>query len=212
MNDPLLQLSTEALAITRGDRLLVNNLSFELAAGHALQLQGPNGSGKTSLLRVLAGLLYPNDGQVYWGKQPISQLRDQYLKQLCYLGHHTAVKSELTPLENLAYSLGLSGQRPRRAELVQALDACGLRGFIEQPAYQLSAGQRRRIALARLWLSKACLWIADEPLTAIDGAGVSLLTERFESHLAAGGMLVFTTHQQLSLSPHRMHHLCLGQV
>lgn len=193
------RLDAEALLCERDERCLFRELSVTLGPGQALQIEGENGAGKTSLLRILAGLAEANEGQVRWRGLDIRRERASFHQDLLYLGHHSAIKLELTPRENLAFYVGMN-QSFEHSALETALQAVGLYGFEDQPARSLSAGQRRRVALARLALSTAPLWILDEPYTALDVAGSAWLSRTLEHHLAGGGLVVLTTHQPLSLA------------
>ncbi len=159
-----------------------------------LRVAGANGSGKTSLLRILCGLLTPSSGEVRWRGSPIRSLREEYAKQLVYLGHAPAVKGDLSAAENLSIASALAGFPVSRAQVQAALAALAL-AAADVPLRKLSQGQRRRAALARLCLSAATLWLLDEPFTALDAQGAERLRELFGGHLARGGAIVFTTHQ-----------------
>ncbi|QCT22259.1 cytochrome c biogenesis heme-transporting ATPase CcmA [Jejubacter calystegiae] len=186
-------LDAQNLTCVRDERVLFQALSFTVGAGDVVQVAGPNGAGKTSLLRILCGLASMEAGQVCWRDTPLRRDREGYHRELLWLGHQPGVKSVMTADENLRFFHADSDQQARW----QALEAVGLVGYEDVPAAQLSAGQQRRVALARLWLSKAPLWILDEPFTALDVSGVEKLTQRFEFHAARGGMVVLTTHQPL---------------
>ncbi|MBJ3814967.1 cytochrome c biogenesis heme-transporting ATPase CcmA [Shimwellia pseudoproteus] len=175
------------------DRLLFSNLSLVINAGELVQISGANGSGKTSLLRILSGLSRPESGQVYWQEQPLAAVRDSFQRQVLWLGHKPGVKAALTADENLHFFY----PRSRLADREQALAAIGLAGYEDQPLDQLSAGQQRRVALARLWLSDARLWMLDEPFTALDSTGIETLTSLLEQHVLGGGSVLMTTHQPL---------------
>lgn len=191
-------LTAVALACERDERLLFKDLSFELPPGQLLQIEGENGAGKTSLLRILCGLAEPASGEVHWQACSIAEQRAEFHQALLYLGHQSGVKLDLSPRENLAFYGGMSAPTSN-SELEAALDAVGLYGYEDQPARTLSAGQRRRVALARLPLSPAPLWVLDEPFTALDKAGIAWLEAVFARHLDAGGLIVLTTHQTLNL-------------
>ncbi|WP_416411990.1 cytochrome c biogenesis heme-transporting ATPase CcmA [Pantoea sp. App145] len=193
------------LSCVRDERTLFNGLSFRVEAGDIVQIEGPNGAGKTSLLRLLAGLSRAEEGEVQWQGQPIRQQRETWHQNLLYLGHHPGVKSVLSPLENLHFWHGDS----HGEAIFAALEQVDLLGYEEVPVAQLSAGQQRRVALARLWLSPAKLWILDEPLTAIDKAGVEKLMARFAWHANNGGAVVLTTHQDLPDSTQRVRKIRL---
>lgn len=165
-----------------------------------MQIAGPNGCGKTTLLRILCGLVLPTEGAVYWCGEPIDKTRQSLHASLCYLGYAGGVKLELTPRENLSFFLNLHS---RRSEITtdDALERVGLYAFEDVPAYALSAGQRRRVSLARLLVTGAPLWILDEPLTALDVEGTALAEHLLQEHVSQGGLLVFTTHQPLDRAP-----------
>src|SRR4051812_39950239 len=180
---PLLE--ARALECIRGERVLFRGLSLGLEAGDLLRVAGENGSGKTSLLRTVCGLLSPSEGEIRWRGEPISALREDFCRELVYIGHANALKDDLTALENLRLSLSLQGARcsPERPAL--ALRELGLGGFEHLPARSLSQGQRRRVALARLLLSESLpLWILDEPFTALDTAAVEAVRTTLAAHVA----------------------------
>jgi heme exporter protein A len=188
-------LETSALECERGGRTLFRGLDLVLRPGQLLRVTGANGSGKTSLLRILCGLLTPSAGEVRWRGAPIRSLGEEYGKQLVYLGHAPAVKGDLSAAENLSIASALAGFPVSRAQVQAALAALAL-AAVDVPVRKLSQGQRRRAALARLCLSAAAtLWLLDEPFTALDAQGVERLRELFARHLAGGGAIVFTTHQ-----------------
>ncbi|WP_349918828.1 cytochrome c biogenesis heme-transporting ATPase CcmA [Aeromonas veronii] len=203
-------LQANNLSCVREDRTLFEHLSFAVSAGDLMQIEGPNGVGKTSLLRLLTGLSQPFAGEVCWNGEDIRRCRDEYHAGLLYLGHQPGVKATLTPLENLAFYQKLHSTQASSVDLWQVLAQVGLAGFEDYPAGQLSAGQQRRVALARLWLSEApALWILDEPFTAIDKQGVKVLERLFLTHADRGGMVVLTTHQDLTLMQGRLKTLSL---
>jgi heme exporter protein A len=189
------KLEANALECVRGERRLFQDLSFSVEPGELLEVSGPNGSGKTSLLRMLCGLLAPTAGEILWRGANIRTLKEEYFKGLAYLGHSGGVKAELSAAENLFISGGLAGSPPDGEKIGAALGRMGLRGSEALPVKTLSQGQQRRLALARLLLSDKALWILDEPLTALDRVGVGLVQSVLEEHLAGGGMAVLTTHQ-----------------
>lgn len=188
-------LSVSGLECRRGGRALFSGLVFAIQPGVLLHIQGVNGSGKTSLIRILAGLSHPDAGEVCWNGLNIRASLEEYASHLLYLGHQPAVKDDLTVEENLSVSSRLAGLQPAHGDIRAALEAVGLGKRVTLPARVLSQGQRRRLALARLWLDQRPLWILDEPFTALDVHAVSMLEERLERHLAAQGMVVLTTHQ-----------------
>jgi heme exporter protein A len=184
----------------RGERLLFSNVNFSLIPGGFLQLTGPNGSGKTSLLRIVCGLMTPERGEIRWQGAQIRSLAEEYSRSITYIGHRNAVKEELNSLENLRISSGLAGIQVSREEAMQALDQVGLAGRENLPARFLSEGQRRRSALARLITCNAVVWVLDEVLASLDASAVGLVKSLIERHLNKGGMVILATHQELSLS------------
>lgn len=186
------------LACERDDRWLFRELALDVGPGEILRVEGPNGSGKTTLLKILSGQLTDYTGELLWCGQPMRRTRTAFLANLLYLGHAPGVKTALTPLENLAWYQALAGERGDEEARMAALDDIGLRGFEDVPAGQLSAGQQRRVALARLVLTPRPLWILDEPFTAIDRQGVAALERRLLAHARAGGSVILTTHHELA--------------
>ena len=183
------------LECERGGRTLFRAISFSLQQGEALRIAGANGSGKTSLLRILCGLAAPAAGEVRWHGSPIGALKEDYARQLVYLGHAPAVKGDLTAAENLSITCTLAGLKIRNNELHAALERFGL-PVLKTPLRHFSQGQRRRAALARLCLSTALpLWLLDEPFSALDAGGIGLLRSLVLEQLERGGAVVFTTHQ-----------------
>lgn len=203
-------LEVSNLACTRGNHRLFSGLSFTLNFGQIMQVQGANGSGKTSLLRSLCGFITPEEGDIAWRGENIRELDEDYYAELLYLGHLNAIKDELSALENLRISSGLSGVELDEKEAMTTLRRMGLRGREMLPTKVLSQGQRRRVALARLLVSDARLWILDEPLTALDVGAVALVQELIAEHLARQGMVIFTTHQPLQVAGMEMHSLLLS--
>jgi heme exporter protein A len=187
------------LACARGDHRLFSGLSFSLYEGELLQVEGINGSGKTSLLRTLCGFMVPEAGVVRWRGEDIRERREEYHAEMIYLGHLNAIKDELNALENLHINAGLAGCALDDKQAIAALRRMGLRGRETLPVKVLSQGQRRRVALARLLVGNAPLWILDEPLTALDVGAVGLMQELIGEHLANNGMVVYTTHQPLEV-------------
>ena len=193
-------LAISQLECVRGERRLFAGLSFDLAPHSLLEVRGANGSGKTSLLRSLCGLLPPTSGTVSWNGRDIQALGDEYRAQIAYLGHLSAVKDELTARENLRYSALTSGLSAGATDIDAALHRFGVDGFHDLPCKALSQGQRRRVALARLCLcTSRAVWILDEPFTALDAAALAVTRELIESHIRAGGMVVLTTHQEVAI-------------
>ncbi len=192
------RLEARDLECVRDNRVLFSQLSFELRAGEVLQVEGHNGSGKTSLLRIVCGLLLPNQGDVLWCGTPVSRSRPEFLAELSYLGHHNGIKGELTPLENLDFAARLSlGRRTSNAAAV--LERFALRGFEDVPCRTLSAGQNRRVGLARLLMTRGVLWVLDEPFSSLDRKGIKDLEKIFEEHVESGGMIVLTTHHPVDI-------------
>jgi len=192
-------LTATDLACVRGDRRLFAGLGFTLESGGRLHVTGANGSGKTSLLRILCGLSPAEAGEIRWQGETIADLGDEYRKTVLYLGHHNALKEELTALENLRTTAALAGVAVADAQGVELLERVGLAGREELPVRFLSQGQKRRVALARLLWSPASLWILDEPFVALDSAAVTWLAEIVSGHLRGGGMAVLTSHQEVAI-------------
>ena len=180
--------------------MLFSGLDVTLPPGHLLRVQGANGAGKTSLLRMICGLLAPARGALLWRGQPLAGLREEFGRQLTYVGHAAALKDDLSARENLLAASALAGHVPSVAEAGAALAAAGLAGRADVPARLLSQGQRRRVALARLALAgPASLWILDEPVNALDSAATQWLLGLVGGQLARGGMVVLTSHQSVAL-------------
>lgn len=208
LTSPLLE--TVALACERDWRMLFERLDLRLAAGEMLQVVGPNGSGKTSLLRLLCGLMQPTAGQVRLNGRPLEEQRGELARNLLWIGHAAGIKGLLSAEENLAWLCALH-QPADKTAIWRALEAVGLRGFEDVPCHTLSAGQQRRVALARLYLEAPPLWILDEPFTALDKQGVAQLEEHLARHCEEGGLVVLTTHHTLSRMPSGYRDLDLGQ-
>jgi heme exporter protein A len=184
----------------RGERLLFSDVTFALSPGGFLQLTGPNGSGKTSLLRIVCGLLAPERGEILWQGAKIRSLAEEYSRSITYIGHRNAVKEELDSLENLRISSGLAGCEVSSAQAKQALSRVGLEGRENLPLRFLSEGQRRRSALARLITCSTALWVLDEVLASLDHAAVTVIELLISEHLSKGGMAIVATHQELHIS------------
>jgi heme exporter protein A len=203
---PAPHLEVRALHLWRGDRHLLRGVSFALGAGEMLQVVGPNGVGKTSLLRCVAGLLPAESGEILWSAQSIERARDEYHQRLAYLAHTNALKPDLSALENLHYAVALR-RRVERSHLVTTLQRLKIEMCAELPARSLSAGQKRRLALARVLLTQAPLWILDEPITNLDASGVAQFEALMAEHLEAGGMILTAAHQLLLTGSARMRTL-----
>jgi len=203
-------LEVTRLECRRGDRLLFSELGFAVEAGTLLHVRGRNGSGKTTLLRTLCGLYRQDTGEVSWRGEPIRRLAEDYRRELLYFGHLNGIKGDLTGVENLSVSATLDGDEADPSAIWTALARIGLAGFEDLPTRMLSQGQKKRVALARLILSRAPLWVLDEPFTALDLDAVDLLQGLIAEHVAAGGMAVLTTHQAVPLTSGRARHLDLG--
>jgi len=200
-------ISAKSLTCIREERMLFENLDLNICAGDIVQIEGANGSGKTSLLRILAGLSLPFEGDVYFQDKPIAQIREQFHQNLLFLGHLAGVKGEMSAQENLEFNLALHGLDSSSAE--ETLSEVNLLGFEDALASHLSAGQHRRIALAKLWQSRSPIWILDEPFTAIDKLGVKKLEQLFLEHANNGGCVILTTHQDLSFDDDRIKKITL---
>lgn len=187
----------DQLACRRGDRLIFQGLGFSVPAGGALLLLGPNGSGKSSLLRLLAGLLKPAGGDIFWGAVPVTGDRESHVGRLHYLGHQDAIKPVLTVEENLLFWARLHDPKTPEPRVAAALAAFNLTALAQTPGKLLSAGQRRRLALARLALAPGKLWLLDEPTLGLDTASVARLGTLMQRHLAADGLIVAATHLPL---------------
>lgn len=200
------------LACSRGDHRLFSGLSFALHPGQIMQIRGTNGSGKTSLLRTLCGFIQPDEGKISWDGTDVRELDGEYFVRMLYLGHHNAIKDELSALENLRISAGLCGDELDEKQAIAALRRMGLKGRERLPTKVLSQGQRRRVALARLLVSDATLWILDEPLAALDVDAVAQIEGLIGDHLARAGMVIFTTHQPLNVAGIEMRSLSLSEL
>lgn len=198
------------LSCVRGGRTLFKDLNFKVQPRTLLQVRGPNGSGKTSLLRIICGLLSPETGEVSWEGTNTRKLGDEFNAKLIYLGHRNGIKEELTSFENLRISSGLAGANIPNADAAMALGRVGLTGREHLPARFLSEGQRRRSALARLLVRTAKLWVLDEVLASLDTAAVTLVTSLLNEHLESGGLAIVATHHELATLSGSIHQLELA--
>jgi heme exporter protein A len=205
-------LEARALGCTRGERTLFSGLDFTLRGGQLLRVAGANGSGKTSLLRIACGLLEASDGTVRWRGQDVRRLREDYSRELVYLGHAPAVKDDLTAEENLGIACSLAGMAVARPGVRGALASLGLAGCEDLPARVLSQGQRRRVTLARLVLAASVpLWLLDEPFTALDAAAAEYVRTLVEDHVERGGAVMYTTHQEIAIAAGSASRIDLGR-
>ena len=193
------ELSLDNIGLERGERRIASGISARVAGGEALLLQGPNGSGKSTLLRVIAGLLPAAEGAIAWDGADVAQDREAHRARLCYLGHQDALKAGLTARENLAFWASFQGGDAHGRDAEVALKTFGLARLADRPARTLSAGQKRRLALSRLALSKAPLWLLDEPVTALDAEARAAFVALVQRHLAAGGLAIIATHEPLAI-------------
>ena len=196
-------LRAENLHLWRGERHVLKGVSLSASAGEVLQLTGVNGAGKTTLLRALCGLAHLEEGRVLWEGRDVREDRDGFHAALVYLGHEAPLKPDLTPRENLRFWVGL--RRPfTAAELEAALTETAATAFADRPVRTLSAGQKRRVALAGLLLARAPLWLLDEPTTNLDSAGQALVSRLVDAHAAAGNLVVAAVHQGLDVAAQRL--------
>ncbi len=201
--------SARALECIRDDRRLFSDLSFALEPGQALILEGQNGSGTTSLLRIICGIRLPEDGELLWEGESIFKLGPEFHQHIAYLGHKDGNKLDLTPYENMNMARGL-GKASEDVDIETALDRVGLYGFEDIPTRNLSAGQQRRLAIARLLVTEANLWILDEPFTSLDRQGIETVEGLFDAHLAKGGMAALTTHHRIDLARAKVQRINLS--
>lgn len=204
-------LTVNNLACERDNRLLFSQLNFNVQAGDILQIEGQNGSGKTSLLRILCGLSAGFEGTIQWQGRDVQEIQNDYLEAVLYIGHHTGIKSILTAEENLRWMQTLHPHL-NACSLAEALRNVGLYGYEDVPCYALSAGQQRRVGLARLYLSSHPLWILDEPFTALDKQGVSEKEQLIVQHAAQGGAVILTTHHEFDLPDQKLRRINLDQL
>jgi len=197
-------LTVNDLSFERDDIAVINDACLTLNDGEILQIEGPNGSGKTTLLRILTTALQPSGGEILYQGQILSECRFDYLSNILFLGHQSALKLTLTAEENLSW---ITSELPGSISVLNALERVGLRGYSDIPCHSLSAGQQRRVALARLLLSNAKIWFLDEPFAALDGQGVKFVEQCMERHVNGGGAVMLTTHQPIRMESVRRYSL-----
>jgi len=190
-------LNVKRLACYKGNKYLFRDLNFSVSPGQLLLIQGQNGSGKSSLLKILAGLSVPEKGKVYWGSDTIWKQRDKYCNQMSFLGHKEGMKRNLTPIENIRDLLIMAELPTHEEKMKQILAAVQLQAHAHYPCYQLSQGQRRKVALCALLVKQKPLWLLDEPFTALDKESIYHLQQRFIEHLRQNGMIVIASHTAL---------------
>ena len=198
------------LECVRGDRRLISGLTFSLREGELLHLHGHNGSGKTTLMRTICGLIQPMSGHIHWQGEDTRELGDEFTRDVLYAGHKNGIKDDLNGVENLRVASVLEGAPISTGQAWEALQRLGLRGHEDLPTRVLSQGQKRRVCLARLLVSRAPLWILDEPFTALDSAAVDYLQSVIRQHVDQGGMVMLTTHQEVNLTRGQVKQLQLG--
>ena len=198
MSSPKAIFSLDTLAFERDDQLLFSELNLTMSSGDIVQVEGPNGSGKTTLLRIISTALNPTSGRLLWQSKPVTRCRQEYLQNLLFLGHLPGLKQSLSPDENLHWWRKINANNNQLSNQ-EVLANIGLCGYEDVPCYTLSAGQQRRAALARLLITKAPLWVLDEPFTAIDKQGVAQLEQLLMAHVKSGGMVILSTHQDLGI-------------
>lgn len=186
------------LTCSKRDRTLFEGLSLVVNTGELLYLRGPNGAGKTSLLRILTGLSAPESGAVSYNGMDIAEDKTDYYRDLFYLGHKSGTNGSLSALDNLSFWLAQHSTSVQENVLYDVLAKVGLVGLEDVPVRYLSAGQQRRVALSRLWLKPAKVWVLDEPFTALDVKGIHLLETSMKGHVSRGGLIITTSHQPLS--------------
>jgi heme exporter protein A len=207
----ILMLDCKNLTCVREDQILFQNLTFNVQAGEILQIEGENGVGKTSLFRLIIGLSLPYSGEILWQKKSTLLERCSFHQKLLYLGHKSGVKAELSALENLQFFQKMYPSYDG-VDLCDVLAKVGLVGYEDVLTGQLSAGQQRRVALARLWLNDCPLWLLDEPFITIDKSGVAVLEKLIVEHAKNGGLVVLTTHQDLKILPELLSKVVLTKL
>jgi heme exporter protein A len=205
-------LQVTGLEVQRGDRWLFTDLDLAIESGELLHVRGPNGCGKTTLLRALCGLLLPQAGEILWNGESIRRLGEEFTRDVIYLGHLNGIKHELTGIENLRVSATLDGDRVDDDAIWDALEQIGLAGSEDLPTMVLSQGQKKRVALARLLLTGAKLWVLDEPFVTLDVKAVARLESLIVGQVERGGIVILTTHQEVALTSGTIRTLDLGQA
>ena len=209
---PHRSLRAQAVKCVRGDRIVFSDVDLALPAGGLLQISGPNGSGKTSLLRIVCGLIPPAGGKIFWDDRDVVSLGDDFHRELAYVGHLNAIKDELSVRENLRFNAQLAGLSVAQKEIELALADFAFGGLEHRPGKYLSQGQKRRLGLARLKLAGARpLWVLDEPFAALDAAGIEMVRTMLEAHLARGGLVLLTTHQEIAIAAPEFRRIELTQ-
>ncbi|MEQ1528573.1 MAG: cytochrome c biogenesis heme-transporting ATPase CcmA [Methylococcales bacterium] len=196
MNPASVCLEASQLSCVRDDRVLFAELDFKVHGGQVLLIEGPNGSGKTSLLRILTGLRRPEQGELFWGGVMVDELASVYYQDVAYVGHMNGMKDDLSVAENLRYAQALA---IAQLSIDEGLQKVGLQGYQDTPIRYLSAGQRRRLALARLLCTRKKLWILDEPFTSLDKASIKMFEGYIQDHVGQGGLVVMTSHHDTNL-------------
>ncbi len=191
------KLKVTGLTCARDDRILFSDLSLEVNSGQLLLLEGRNGAGKTTLLRILSGLRQPDEGDIYWNDQKISDLSFEFYQDVSFMGHHNALKSDLTSRENLEVSIALSAGSD--VEIEQALEDVKLAGYEDEFVKKFSAGMKRRLAIAKLLVLDTPLWVLDEPYTSVDVNGIKMIEGFIEKHLQNKGLVIMTSHHEVNI-------------
>lgn len=198
------------LACSRRDNILFEDICFEVSDGELLQIDGINGSGKSTMLRIIAGLTEPNEGNVFWNSQSIVACRYEYQQHMTYLGHSNGVKDALTVEENLVVMQALSG-RPDQPDFDAVLSTVGLPGMNDVMLGKMSAGQKRRMGLSRLLINQSPIWLLDEPFTSLDTGGKNIIEGLIVTHCQNGGIVIFATHQEMEIEGQNVRHIHLGK-
>jgi len=206
-------LELKNITCERGNRQLFEKLEFALAVGHAIHIRGENGSGKSSLLKIIALLNHPQQGEIFWQGESVYKFPESYVDELLYLGHKGGINLQLTAVQNLNWYLAIQGKADSACneQYSDVFKLLGLYGFEDIPARQLSAGQRRKILLARLILQEKKIWLLDEPLVSLDSQTIKTLEDLMNRHLEQGGLIIFSSHQDIKLAVDKLAELHLEQ-